>query len=167
MNPGGSETERRHDAETNHTNAAISTSMRAGNERHSIGIASDGTLTGGSVISNAAAGPTPTPSASIACTIGTSPAVGITNSIPAMAKATIHSAALPTSGATYGNSHARAAPSSSTSTMYSGISRSVMRASSFIQRTNGLPSAVWPAAIRASAASSTGFASAEAIRFSQ
>src|SRR3546814_3036023 len=111
--------------------------------------ASDGRLTGGSVISNAAAGPAAMPSASMAWTIGTSPAVGMTNSVPASASPNIHKTWLSTPGPTWGNSQARAAPSSSTSTMYSGTSRSVMRAHSTATRLNGFGSAIPAASARA------------------
>jgi len=79
-------------------------------------IASDGRLIGGSVISSAPAGPAPIPSESIACTIGTSPAVGITKRVPASAKIAIHQSVLPISGPICGKSHARVAPRNRTRT---------------------------------------------------
>jgi len=54
-----------------------------------LSMASEGRLTAGSVIMSAPAGPAPIPKATIACTMGTSPAVGMTNGVPATAIATI------------------------------------------------------------------------------
>ena len=74
--------------------------------------------------------------------IGTSPAVGMTNSMPATANATIQPMLLPTSGPISGNSQARAAPSSRTRTMYSGMRRTDMRTKISIQRTNAFEAVV-------------------------
>jgi len=108
------------------------TSNRGRNEFRTI--ASEGMLMGGSVMRRAAAGPTATPSASIACTMGTSPAVGITKRAPALANTNIQIKESSTSWPMCGKSQARTAPNARTSTRYSGIKRMDIRYSTASHR---------------------------------
>ena len=62
------------------TIAPVSHKAFAGNALRNI--ISDGKLTAGSVINNASAGAIPMPASIIVCTIGISPAVGMTNKHP-------------------------------------------------------------------------------------
>jgi hypothetical protein len=88
------------------TALVTTTSSLARNHRAST--ASDGELTGGSVISSAPAGRAQVPRASIASTIATLPAIGKTNRVPASAKHKLRHCSLPISGPISGKSHARA-----------------------------------------------------------
>src|ERR1041384_547788 len=80
----------------------------------------EGRLNAGRAVRRAAAGPTPRPKDINVCTMGISPAVGMTNSVPVNASARVQDIPL-TLGVTAGNNHALTAPSKQTSTTYSGI----------------------------------------------
>src|SRR5882724_11988263 len=92
----------------------------------------DGRLKAGRVVRSAAAGPTPRPKDSNVCTMGISPAVGITKSVPVNASARVHGIPF-TLGVTAGNNHARSAPSKQTKITTSGISRLESPHNDFIQ----------------------------------
>src|ERR1041385_1427943 len=80
----------------------------------------EGRLNAGKAVRRAAAGPTPRPKDIKVCTMGISPAVGMTNSVPVNANKSVQDIPF-TAGVTAGNSHARTAPSKQTKIMYSGI----------------------------------------------
>src|SRR6516164_3505706 len=91
-------------------------STRIGNARPNI--ASDGRLTAGKVISNAAAPAPPRPNCCRIWTIGTSAAVGITKSVPAAASAGASQNECPIAGVISGKNHARIMPTAKTSTAH-------------------------------------------------
>src|SRR5919198_1219470 len=94
----------------------------------------EGTLNAGRVVRSAAAGPTPRPKDINVCTMGISPAVGMTKSVPVNARTSVQGRPSML-GVTAGNNHARTAPSKQTKTTYSGISPLESRHNDFNQAT--------------------------------
>ena len=102
------------------TAARTKSNIFAGKAFFSIKI--EGRLTAGNVISKAAAGPTPSPKDINVCTTGISAAVGMTKSVPAIARPITARILLPQSGPTAGKGQVRAAPRTNTTivSLYSG-----------------------------------------------